>query len=1079
MALASIRAYRTISVLAVAAVVCTFLLAAGTGSLARDGAARVFPPPSVVHLPLSFEPNVGQGGPHARFVAQGARTTLFLARDEVQLSLNGRARRAQTLRLQFVRTDDPALVGADPLPGKVNYLVGRDRSRWHVGVRTYGAVRYKHVWPGIDASFYGDRARLEYDFALRPGADAGRIAMRFPGVRRQRIDRGGVLVLTLSGGSEVRLLGPVAYQRQGGRRHAVASRFVLSGTGARIAIGAYDHHLPLTIDPTLVYSSYLGGSGDEQGNAIAVDQAGNVYVTGPTTSPDFPATGGLQSANRGNTDAFVTKLNPAGDGFVYSTYLGGSGYDIGDGLALDPEGRAYVAGTTFSSDFPTTPGSAQQSCGDPECKKGDVFLAKLSPAGDRLVYSTYLGGNAEDTANGVAVDSSGSAYVVGATHSTNLATGGAAQTACTDELLGVLLGCQLGDGFLTKLNPAGSERVYSTYLGGNHGDAAEGIAVDATHSAYVVGFTTSSNFPTTPGALQRTIGSAKLLESDAFVSKLDPAGDALSYSTYLGGSRVDAGSAVAIDGAGDAYVTGFTSSPDFPTVNPQQPTCGDPSCSHFDAFVSRLSATGNALAYSTYLGGGAQDIGRGIALDGPGNVYVVGSTTSTNFPVSSDAPQPANGGREDGFLTKMRAPSDAIAFSSYLGGSGVEAARAVAVRAEAAYVTGYTSSTGGFPTRKPVQSTYGGGRDDAFVAKFPPPDTTPPITSATPPLCQGPVTVRMTDNVEGSGPHTVHFRLDGGPEQTTGALGASGAVPIAAPEGSHTLEYWGEDEAGNLEFPHKVLGVQIDSTAPALAIASDQGFTSYEIGDHASVTIAARDATSGLVSDPSRAHLSIATVSPGRYSAAIAATDHCGNATTASLAYTVIPNPTFARNVNLETRTGRVTAAPADAAAGRATTARTFSALAGARQVPVGTIVDATAGSVAITAALPHSGRVQTGILEGGRFEVQQPRSGRGLVVMRLIDNAGAGGCGRRRGSGRGAGRDLGHVLARVSGRFRTRGRYATATSRTQTAAWSFGDRCDGTLTRVTQGRVTVTSIRGQGRRKVLGAGTSLLTRAR
>jgi hypothetical protein len=410
----------------------------------------------------------------------------------------------------------------------------------------------------------------------------------------------------------------------------------------------------------LVYSTYLGGSAQDYGTGIAVDSTGNAYVTGYTSSTDFPTMNPLQPVyGGGNGDAFVAKINPKGSALVYSTYLGGSGGDSGGAIAVDSVGDAYVFGYTSSTNFPVTSGAFQTVCnGGSNCSTfGDAFVTKLNPEGSAMVYSTYLGGSSWDSAfslGGIAVDSTGNAYVTGTTYSTDFpVTPGAFQTVCGDPA------CALGDAFVTKLNPTGSALVYSTYLGGIRQDSGGGIAVDSTGNAYVTGSTYSTNFPVTSGAFQIVCngGSNCSTFGDAFVTKLNPTGSALIYSTYLGGSRFDLGFGVAVDSVGSAYVTGATASRNFPTESPFRKHYGG---GQLDAFVSRLNPAGSALIYSTYLGGSAQDSGLGIAVESAGNAYVTGGTYSTDFPVTPGAFQTvcndgySCGAYGDAFVAKLQ-----------------------------------------------------------------------------------------------------------------------------------------------------------------------------------------------------------------------------------------------------------------------------------------------------------------------------------------------------------------------------------------------------------------------------------------
>jgi hypothetical protein len=377
----------------------------------------------------------------------------------------------------------------------------------------------------------------------------------------------------------------------------------------------------------LVYSTYLGGSNYDGGYGIAVDSSGNAYVTGDTNSANFPTMNALQANSGGTSDAFVAKLNATGSALVYSTYLGGSSADYGFSVAVDSSGNAYVTGATQSKNFPTV---NPIQAGNPG--NSAAFVAKLNATGSALVYSTYLGGASSDQGSGIAVDSSGNAYVTGFTQSTSFPTVNAIQAS---------LGASgATNAFVSKLNAAGSALVYSTYLGGSNSDGGYGIAVDSSGNAYVTGDTNSANFPTM-NALQANSGGA----SDAFVAKLDATGSALLYSTYLGGSGSDGASGIAVDSSGDAYVTGGTGSSNFPTVSPFQPT----NQGIANVFLSELNSTGSALIYSTYLGGSGSDGASGIAVDPSGNAYVTGSTQSINFPTVD----PIQANISAGFVAKI------------------------------------------------------------------------------------------------------------------------------------------------------------------------------------------------------------------------------------------------------------------------------------------------------------------------------------------------------------------------------------------------------------------------------------------
>jgi hypothetical protein len=450
------------------------------------------------------------------------------------------------------------------------------------------------------------------------------------------------------------------------------------------------------IDP-LVYSTYIGGSGDERGYAIAVDGSGNAYVTGSTYSTDYDVTPGAFQTDGGG-DVFVTKLSARGTVLVYSTYIGGSSDDRGYGIAVDGSGYAYVTGATWSTNYPVTPGAFQTKNGG---GLGDVFVTKLNPMGTALVYSTYIGGSYWDEGYAIAVDGSGYAYVTGYTKSTDYdVTPGAFQTTKGGKQ----------DVFVTKLNAAGTALVYSTYIGGSGYEVGYGIAVDGSGNAYVTGYTESTDYDVTPGAFQTT----KEGYRDVFVTKLNETGTALVYSTYIGGSGGDEGYGIAVDGSGNAYVTGYTWSTDYDvTPGAFQTTNGGGR----DVFVTKLNATGTALVYSTYIGGSNNDEGYAIAVDGSGNAYVTGWTISTDYDVTPGAFQTTNGGGRDVFVTKLNATGTALVYSTYIGGSGEDRGYAIAVDGSGnAYVTGYTESRNYDVTPRAFQTTNE-GKQDVFVTK--------------------------------------------------------------------------------------------------------------------------------------------------------------------------------------------------------------------------------------------------------------------------------------------------------------------------------------------------------------------------
>ncbi len=831
------------------------------------------------NLPRSFEANRGQTQSEIKFLSRGPGYGISLSSTEATFHLTKLSRKrpvskafpsAETLAAQepTTQTSDvtmtmphsnrvPRVEGLGELPGSSNYLIGTDPEGWQINVPNYAKVKYTDVYPGIDLIYYGNQRQLEYDFVVAPGATPKSIRLAFRGVQKTHIDVHGDLVLRVAGG-EIRQLKPVVYQERSGVKEYLEGRYLLKGIHeVGFEIAEYDASKPLVIDPVLIYSSFLGGSGNDFGHAVAVDDFGNVYLAGETTSNNFPIRNSFQSVKRGDTNAFVTKINAAGSEVLYSTYLGGSAQDRAYAIAVNSAGHVYLTGSTSSTDFPTlNPIQPELSTQFPSGGV-DVFITKLNAGGSGLMFSTYLGGSGFDFGYGIAVDSSGNTYATG------VAMEGLPTTTQTFQLNfnGHF------EAFITKLSPSGTQILYSTYLGGRDNDIGGAIAVDASENAYITGYTQSSlDFPLR-NALQQQFGGGI---SDAFVAKIPtltapfafsldsfddenggvpapsysnfsnwnviagqvdlqsnpfnsndnlivnldvapPQGATIEtkspltlspgtyrlrfdvairtvtdsvtvrignvfsetffgssglfttvvrdipistqmsaklsfefaggqgsgiyldnvsvferngreYVTFLGGNededaRTSYSPGIKVDGAGNAYVTGITASIDFPTVDAIQPALAGGT----DVFVSKLNPAGSALVYSTYLGGSGDDAGNDIAIDPGGNAYVVGNTMSTNFLVKNAVQQTFGGETQlggDGFITKFNATGDGVIYSTYLGGTGTDIAKGVAIDAFGnALVTGYTGSAN-FPLANPLQATSGGPWD-AFFLKVP------------------------------------------------------------------------------------------------------------------------------------------------------------------------------------------------------------------------------------------------------------------------------------------------------------------------------------------------------------------------
>lgn len=696
-------------------------------------------------LPLAFERNAGQAAEEVRFVARGPGYTLLLSPAQATLRLTqhqattgaGAAgpRAGAELTMRLVGADPHVRVtGGGRLPGVAHYLHGSDPAGWRTGVPTYARVSYAGAYPGVDVVFYGNQRELEYDFVVAPGASPSVIALQFAGGRAPRIAANGDLVLAV-GDSEIRQLRPVIYQDVDGTRRTVQGRYVVAPSGqVGFEVGAYDRTRPLVIDPVIRYSTYVGGASGELGLGIAVDAEGHAYVTGSTSSVNFPVRNARQPRFAGFDDVFVMKLDPTGSRLIYSTYLGGGDSDMGHSIAIGPDGRAYVTGITSSSDFPVSARGWDRTPGGGDCGDGlpcpDAFVAKLYIGGNGLIYSSYLGRTAPDSGEDIAVDQNGYAYVSGLTEGSFPTTASAYDRTFNDAVDAQFP----GDAFLTKVNPTGSGLVYSTYLGGGAYDIGSGVAVDRSGHAYVGGNTASRTFPTTPGARDRSFNGGFGPAGDVFVTEVNTTGSRLNYSTFIGGSGNDYGNGIAVDTAGQVYITGQTESANFPTTaGARDRTCGsDGRCNAVagqpvpppDAYVSVVNAIGSALVYSTYVGGGGTEVAYDVAVDRYRNAYITGFTESRDFPNTKAGT--GLRGDSDAFVTKVSSTGRSFLYSHFLGGSAPdergrqgESGNGIAVGADgAAYITGGVVSRDFPTTAGAIDRTHNGGSTDVFVTKL-------------------------------------------------------------------------------------------------------------------------------------------------------------------------------------------------------------------------------------------------------------------------------------------------------------------------------------------------------------------------
>lgn len=659
-------------------------------------------------IPASFIPNVGQVHSDVLFHIPGGKESVFFTSDEVVVSFSPSA----VFRIKFDGGDDKVQVhGIEALEGKVNFLLGNDPSKWWTGVPTYRGISYQSLYPGIDLRFDRTGQSLKGTYHLEAGADPDLIRLNYRGVSKLAIEPGtGDLLISINGRT-IREHAPVAWQTIDGKRRAVAVAFaLLDETRVGFELGSYARNIPLTIDPTLAYGTYLGGENQDEAFSIAVENnnEGIVYLTGGSNSPDFPTTrDAFQSELPSGSAVVVAKIDTIRNMLLYSTFIGGSFSEFANDIEVDGTGKVYVTGTTRSVDFPTVNPLQSTLQGF-----GSAFILKLDENGRELVFSTFWGGavrgtqSASNVGEGIAVDPAGNIYVVGTTTAEDFPTANPIQAVFGGR----------ADGFAMKLTPNGGSVVYSTYLGGSVLDRALGVVANGAGNAFIVGTTNSSDFPTA-NAFQPTLGSP--LTNDVFVANINPAGTAFVYSTFLGGDNIDNGEAIALDANDQPVVTGFAVSNNFPLKNPLQSVKNGFS----DVFITKFNSGGGGLVFSTFLGGGSGDQGNDVVLDAAGNVYVSGQTFSNDFP-TVDPLQSGRAGDIDAFVSRISADGGALTFSTYHGGSFNDRSTGVGVDETGnIYITGSTDSLDLPTTHRTLQRQLAPPvsveeDDDMFLAKF-------------------------------------------------------------------------------------------------------------------------------------------------------------------------------------------------------------------------------------------------------------------------------------------------------------------------------------------------------------------------
>jgi len=641
--------------------------------------------------PLLFEQNQGQTASRASFLARGDGYTAFVTPTEAVLKLKSQTPRhrgpfvkpghetdrlAEThtsvLRMGLVNANEQASVVGEDARATRVSYLRGGTEQSQSGVPTFGKARCENVYPGVDLVYYGNQRQLEYDFVVAAGADPDQIRFRMDGAKDVTLDPDGHLAIRLDDG-DVQLQKPLVYQDVDGQRRVVDSSYRLAANGeVAFELGQYDADRPLIIDPVIVYSTLLGGGGFDSGSAVAITDDGSIYVAGYTQSTDFPVNAGESKGGPG--DAFVTKFSPDGSQVVFSAYLGGSGTDAAGGIGVDSAGRVVVSGRTDSADFPTLNGFQTQLAGDT-----DGFLVRLNSTGSTLEYGTFLGGTSTDGATRLTMDSSDNIYLTGYTGSVDFpVTEGAVQTEFSGDY----------DAFAMKIAGVGGNILFSTYLGGRDGDSGAGIAVDGNHDVYVGGSTDSGDFPLA-NPLVNTFQGGRF--GDAFIVKLVSDGSDFHYSTYIGASGSDSGADVDVDRDGFCYLAGTTDSTDLMLAEPEvEPYHQSRPGGVSDVFITKIYPLGNGFKYMTYLGSPGEDVARALEVDEDLNphtkAYVLGETSSPQFPLL-DSLQSNHGGNSDLFLTKLHEnmfleqPKIVLDYSTFLGGSGLDHAGDLAVDA--------------------------------------------------------------------------------------------------------------------------------------------------------------------------------------------------------------------------------------------------------------------------------------------------------------------------------------------------------------------------------------------------------------
>jgi hypothetical protein len=819
-------------------------LPAPTSAVSGGGAHQT--QTSYGQLPLDFEMNKGQTDGQVKFFARGPHYTVFLTSGQMVLTLrhsetlpdtaalsdhsqsaiasvnsfvpgSGRASVSESIEMKLIgAASDPVIVGEEQQPGMANYFIGNDPNKWQTNVPIYKKVHYKNIYPGIDLAYYSSQLRIEHDYIVAAGSNPNQIQLKINGADEVNVDANGDLILKKHG-DEIRLQAPVAYQESNGIRTGVEAKYSVQASGrVHFAIGKYDKTKSLVIDPVLVYGTYLGGSGFDQGTGIAVDNDGNSYIAGCTDSTDFPLASSNQTAPS-SMNAFIAKVNSSGSALVYADYIGGSSYDCASAMTLDGSDDAYLTGGTYSQDFPTV--SPYQSANNSNASA--AFVTEVSPDGSSLLYSTYLSGSAYTRASSLGLDSSGDIYVAGWTQSTDFPVANAYQSAVSPNQ-----GGNYGQyGFVTEFAAGGQSLVYSTYYAGSATASPgcqscwplpysniTGMTVAPSGNVYVTGDTNTDDFPVTQNAYQ-TARETNDNAAVGFIGTFSSSGG-LTNSTYYGAQPTSSGflglwpSAIAIDSNGSTYVVGTTynGGNPIPVTTPNLCNPAQTQCSI--GFITKFDPTGLNVIYSTYLSPGIDVEPIAVTVDSNGDAYVYSQSSGGPSGPLTDPIETYSGG-EDVFIQEIDPTGGVQLFGSFVGGSSDDLPGGMAVdSAGNIYLTGFTDSTD-FPTLTGVlQATYD-GNDDAFITKI--------GTESAPAPAIAPSSVDFPGTAVGSSsqPSTVLLRNMGSATLTISKITTSGDFSQSNTCGTAVAA------AGSCSFSVTFTPTQAGSLSGSISISND------------------------------------------------------------------------------------------------------------------------------------------------------------------------------------------------------------------------------------------------------------------